>query len=387
MGRPRKILTISHSYCVALNRRLAHEMARVGQGNWEVTAVAPSFFQGDLRPIALEDFPGEASLLRSVPAHFSKRIHLMLYGRELQTILSERWDLVHCWEEPFIFAGGQVARWLPKDTSLVFATFQNIEKSYPPPFSWIENYAMRRASGWIAFGHTVEETLSRRPLYQKRAQQTIPLGVDLSRFYPDREAGQRVRELLGWSDDGPPVIGFMGRFVPAKGIELLMKVLDGLEKPWRALFIGAGPLEKDLRNWALRYPDRIKVVTDVKHDGVPAYLNAMDVMCAPSQTTAAWREQLGRMLIEAFACGVPVVASDSGEIPYVVGDAGVVVPEADEAAWMSVISELLENPQRRADLARRGLERVHTHFAWPVIARQHLDFFENVLENRSASKN
>ena len=63
-------------------------------------------------------------------------------------------------------------------------------------------------------------------------------------------------------------------------------------------------------------------MTGVAHDDVPEYLNAMDLLCAPSQTTARWREQFGRMLIEAMACGVPVVASRSGEIPYVVGDAG-----------------------------------------------------------------
>ena len=55
----------------------------------------------------------------------------------------------------------------------------------------------------------------------------------------------------------------------------------------------------------------------------------MDLLCAPSRTTPRWREQFGRMLIEAMACGVPVIASPSGEIPYVVGDAGVLVPEGD----------------------------------------------------------
>jgi glycosyltransferase involved in cell wall biosynthesis len=86
------------------------------------------------------------------------------------------------------------------------------------------------------------------------------------------------------------------------------------------------------------------------------------------------------MLIEAMACGVPVVGSDSGEIPFVIGDAGMVVPEADVQAWVSVLSTLLENPAQRAELAARGRERVHARFAWPVVARQHLDFFEELLE-------
>ena len=112
---------------------------------------------------------------------------------------------------------------------------------------------------------------------------------------------------------------------------------------------------------------------------MPAYLNAMDLLCAPSQTTGKWREQFGRMLIEAFACGVPVVASDSGEIPHVVGDAGILVPEADDAAWVRTIHGLLADPQRRAGLARRGRDRAVNVYAWPLVARRHLEFFGELL--------
>jgi glycosyltransferase involved in cell wall biosynthesis len=84
------------------------------------------------------------------------------------------------------------------------------------------------------------------------------------------------------------------------------------------------------------------------------------------------------MLIEAFAAGVPVVGSDSGEIPHVIGDAGLVIPEADETAWAAAVSNLLGDPGRRADLAARGLERARATFAWPVIARRHLAFFDEL---------
>src|SRR5262249_25192302 len=111
---------------------------------------------------------------------------------------------------------------------------------------------------------------------------------------------------------------------------------------------------------------------------VPAHLSAMDVLCAPSQTMPRWREQLGRMLIEAFACGVPVAGSDSGEIPHVIRDAGVVVGEADLPGWGKALADLLESPARRAELARRGLERAQD-FSWPRVARRHIEFFEELL--------
>jgi glycosyltransferase involved in cell wall biosynthesis len=142
-------------------------------------------------------------------------------------------------------------------------------------------------------------------------------------------------------------------------------------------------LEDQLREWARRYTDRVKIVTGVKHGDVPQYLNAMDMMCAPSQTTPFWREQLGRMLIEAFACGVPVIASDSGEIPHVIMDAGLIVSEKDETGWAQAIAGLIEDPSRRAEMSKHGIERARAHYSWPRIARQHLEFFDQLLEGRT----
>jgi glycosyltransferase involved in cell wall biosynthesis len=85
------------------------------------------------------------------------------------------------------------------------------------------------------------------------------------------------------------------------------------------------------------------------------------------------------MLIEAFACGVPVIASDSGEIPFVVKDAGVVVPELDTERFAREIDELLSNNRLRVELASRGIDRVQEKYAWPVVARAHLEFFSEIL--------
>jgi glycosyltransferase involved in cell wall biosynthesis len=381
----RRLLTIAHSYCVALNRRLANEMARVGAGEWEVTAVAPSFFHGDLRSVPLERIEGEACRVEAVPVRFSKRIHFMLYGRQLREIMREGWDVVHCWEEPFIFAGGQVARLVQPNTRLVYATFQNIPKSYPLPFNWIERRAMQRADGWVGFGQTVAETLMKKELYLSKPHSVIPLGVDTEVFKPDESEREKIRNALDWSASEPLVIGYLGRFVSEKGLSLLMRVFESLRGNWRALFVGSGPMERELHEWARKHDDRAKVITGVKHDEVPAYLNAMDVLCAPSQTTPQWREQLGRMLIEAFACGVPVVASDSGEIPFVVRDAGIVLPEKDETAWKNSLENLLENREIREELSLKGLERARSVYAWHHIARRHLEFFGELLETSERS--
>jgi glycosyltransferase involved in cell wall biosynthesis len=383
----KRLLTIGHSYVVAANRRLAHEMALAGAGEWEVTAVAPERYPGDLRSVELEPIPGEACRVVPVPVRFARKPHLMRYGRGLRQLLrGERWDVVHCWQEPYVLSAAQVARAAPNDAALVYATFQNLPKRYPPPFAQLERAAMRRADGWIAFGHTVETTLAGRPGYRDRPHAVIPPGVDTARFRPDAEARRRIRQQLGWDDDGDPVIGYLGRFIEAKGIGVLTTALGGIQGRWRALLVGGGPDQAALETWAAASAGRARIATGVAHDGVPAYLNAMDVLVAPSVTTPRWREQFGRMLTEAMACGVPVVGSDSGEIPHVVGDAGIITPEGDADALSTVLAELIASPARRAELARRGLARVEAEFTLPHVARRHLAFFHTVLGMKMDTK-
>ncbi len=372
------LITISHSYVVASNRRLAHEMAVQGRGRWEVTALAPDRLVGDLREVVLEPIAGEACTTEALRMRLGRIPHLRRYERRLRARLAGPWDVVHIWEEPYVAACAQVAAAAPKAARVVPATFQNIVKSYPPPLGYYERSVMRRASGWIAFGQTVHEAQSTKPRYAAKPSRVIPPGVDVERFRPDAAARAATLSRLGWCDD-TPVVGFLGRFIAAKGVRVLMQALDGVGEPWRALFVGGGPMAEDLTAFANAHPGRVRVLTGVSHDDVPAHLAAMDVLCAPSQTTTRWREQFGRMLIEAMACGVPIIASRSGEIPHVVGDAGLIVAEADVPSWSLAIDRLLADAALRRDLAARGLARAHEQYAWPVVARAHLAFFEELL--------
>lgn len=373
-----RLLTVGHSYVVGLNRRLAHEMVRAGAGRWEVTAAAPEHMHGDLRPIRLEPVPGEACRVEPVRAYFTRRLQILAYGRRLRRLLAGPWDLVHCWEEPYVLAGFQVARWTPRRIPTVFWTAQNLSKRYPPPFAWFERACVSRCSGWLACGRTTADAMLARG-YGAKPHRIMPLGVDPDVFRPDPAAGAAVRRELGWEPDGPPVVGYLGRFVAEKGVRVLAAALEKVRTAWRAMFVGGGPLEAELRAWGERFPGRVRVVTGVPHERVPAFLNAMDVLAAPSQTMPRWREQLGRMLIEAMACGKPCVGSDSGEIPYVLDGAGVVVPEADVTAWADTIGGLLDSPTRRSELADRGRALVLDRYAWDVIGRAHLEFFDQIL--------
>jgi glycosyltransferase involved in cell wall biosynthesis len=90
------------------------------------------------------------------------------------------------------------------------------------------------------------------------------------------------------------------------------------------------------------------------------------------------------MLIEAMSCGVPVVATTSGEMPNVVGDAARLVAEQDPAALAAALDALLGDPSAGEHLSAAGVARARERFAWPVVARQHLDFFDALVDSHAS---
>jgi glycosyltransferase involved in cell wall biosynthesis len=204
----------------------------------------------------------------------------------------------------------------------------------------------------------------------------MSLAVDTTVFQPLCEGARTtVRDQLGLTGT---VVGFVGRLTKAKGLDILMSALEHVHtsQEWSLLLLGGGDYEEKILAWAERrgWSDRMKIKL-VPHSEVPRYVGCMDVLVAPSQSAKNWREQFGRMLVEAFACGVPVIASDSGEIPFVVGDAGKIVGERDVAAWARALEKFICDREARADFGRRGLVRAN-QFSVTTIAAQYRDYFQ-----------
>jgi glycosyltransferase involved in cell wall biosynthesis len=148
------------------------------------------------------------------------------------------------------------------------------------------------------------------------------------------------------------------------------------------LLLGSGEYKQKVQQWAADrgWSNRVKILL-ANHSDVPRFLGSMDMMVAPSQTMKNWREQFGRMIIEAFACGVPVIGSDSGEIPLVIGEAGRVVAEADASAWAKTIAELLASPDLREQLRSCGFSRA-PRYSVATIAQQYRDYYHWLAERR-----
>jgi glycosyltransferase involved in cell wall biosynthesis len=101
---------------------------------------------------------------------------------------------------------------------------------------------------------------------------------------------------------------------------------------------------------------------------MPHFYQSLDALVLPSRSTPSWIEQFGRVLIEAMACGIPCVGSDSGEIPHVLGDAGLVFREGDSAALRDQLRRLAGDDGLRASLGSAGRDRVMARYTMSHVA-------------------
>jgi glycosyltransferase involved in cell wall biosynthesis len=301
--------------------------------------------------------------LRVEPIWLNGSYHLFLWPRLGRVLNEVRPDLVHIDEEPYNLATVH-ATWAAQRAGAksLFFTWQNLLRRYPPPFSWFERSVFAHSAYAVA-GNQEALTVLRAKGYCGPGAVIPQFGVDPELFSP--AASPPV---------GPPVIGFIARLVEEKGLFILLEALRGLVGDWRLHVIGSGPLEIQARRRAaeLGFEARVTWERGVRSTDVPQRMRSFSVLVQPSLTRHHWKEQFGRALMEAMACGVPVIGSNSAEIPNVVGDAGLIVPEGDPTALRAAIARVLDDPAVRRDLAERGRARVLECFTHAQIAERTL---------------
>ena len=304
----RRLLTIGHSYAVAVNRRLAHESP--ARGDWDVTVVAPARFRGDFRWHTLSPEPGERCFVEAVPVHYHAAAgphHAVRPPppRLAAAALGSRALLGGAVRR----RGGHRSRWTPPGRP---SRLRDISEHLEAVSAAVQlDRALCAGVGQTGSSRSARRCCDRARSRRVRARARVRSfrRAWTPEFAPD-EAARRAsgRHLAGGERSA-------GRRVSRplrcrKGRRLLTSVLDAMETP----VAGAVRRRRPARGGPARLGRRhgrsaFAIATAVSARRRAGVLNAMDVLCAPSQTTPRWREQFGRMLIEAFASGVPVVAS------------------------------------------------------------------------------
>ncbi|HEY9658229.1 MAG TPA: glycosyltransferase, partial [Allocoleopsis sp.] len=163
-----------------------------------------------------------------------------------------------------------------------------------------------------------------------------------------------------------------------------------VDRPWKWLLLGRGELKQTILDRAntAGIANRLIWVESVPHAEVANYINVMSTLVLPSQSTeqfktltsVGWKEQFGHVLIEAMACQVPVIGSDSGEIPHVIHDAGLIFPEGNSQALKDCLLRLMQHPEVAIEWSKKGYQRAIETYTNKALAKQQLAFYKQLLK-------
>jgi len=359
----------------------------------EVTVVVPRRWKpGGVQNKIIETQPRQEGSFRVVPvSNFSENNQgLLTFGADIISLLRQfRPQIIQVEQGAKALGYAQLItlnKLMRLKAKNLFFTWWNLPYDLKFPLSLLEAYNLRNTHGLIVGNQDGARVLQQHG-YQGPVKVMPQLGVDESRFRPQPQPELRSQLKIQPNDF---VVGFVGRFVEEKGLLTLGLALAGLQRySWKWLLLGRGPLQPVLMEKAAEWgiKDRLIWVESVPHDEVPRYVNLMNTLVLPSETNnqfktltaTGWKEQFGHVLIEAMASKVPVIGSDSGEIPYVIENAGLVFPEGDVAALQTCLRQLREQPELSQKLAQLGYERAMNQYTNQALAKQLLDFYKQLL--------
>ena len=378
-----RVVMISKAVVVGAYQRKLEELARLP--GVELTALAPPVWRDSRGETHLERTFVEGYQLLETPIALNGHFHAHFYPELSRKLNQLQPDIVHIDEEPYNLAAWQAMHWaVRRDRPALFFTWQNLNRRYPPPFNWIERYNYRHAVYAIAGNREAIDVLHAKG-YRGPVTVIPQFGIDPDLFAPSstpdgfpRPAGARL------------VVGYAGGLLPEKGVDLLLQAvatcnqaLGGSKGQFVTLaLVGAGQeraaLETQIHRLGIER--QVRFLGRIPSTDMPAFYRSIDVLAVPSRTMPNWKEQFGRVLIEAMACGVPIVGSDSGEIPNVLGDAGLIFPEGDSAALADCLKFLAQDPDLRSALGYRGRQRVLAKFTHQCVAQATYEIYRSIIE-------
>ncbi len=365
-----RVLMLSKALVTGVYQRKLEELA-VLPGVELLAVVPPRWVEKRVGTLELERRFTAGYELAVEPMRVNGNHHLHYYPGLKRQIARFQPDIVHIDEEPYNLVCAHATRLARQaGARTLFFTWQNLLRTYPPPFRQMERYAYRHNPIALAGNRDAGEVLHAKG-YRGEIEVIPQFGIDPELYTPRAQVDEAR----------PFTVGYLGRLVPEKGVGVLLDALAQVAPPVRALIVGNGDDLPTLQAQAARLglTGSIEFRAGVPAEQVPQQLAEMDVLVVPSLTRPNWKEQFGRIIVESMACEVPVIGSDSGEIPQVVGSAGLVTPEGDTAALALAIRTLRDDPARRRALGIAARERVLQHFTQAQIAARTYAAYERLL--------
>ena len=376
-----KVLVISHTYIASINREKWKVFAKQ-YSNVQLKVLIPKTWNGTLFNLKAGEFSKyNLENCEFIAIDTFKSGNEVLYGykfRELIKLLrSFKPDIIHVEQGDNAFSYFQVillSRLFCRNAKFVFFTWVNWKAKFSLKYKlfWglVEKFNLYFSSGAIV-GNDDAGNVLRDKKFRKPIEALLQLGVNRKFFYP----AKKVKKKL---------IGYVGRLIDEKGIFNLVDAFSLLSKDfseWKLLFVGEGEAKKRLINYVYenKLMDRIEIRDSVSHERVAAIINDFEIFVLPSYDTVDWKEQFGHVLIEAMACKVALIGSDAGQIPHVIGNAGLVFEQKNVKCLASCLKQLMDNEELRKQLGEKGYKRFEDNYSYEIIAKKTYSFWNKFI--------
>ncbi|MET0220373.1 MAG: glycosyltransferase, partial [Tardiphaga sp.] len=286
-------------------------------------------------------------------------------------------DVIHLWEEPWSFVALQ-ARFLKGRAAMVMEVDQNILKRLPPPFEFIRTHVLQHTDHILS--RSPDATAVVRAKGYRGTVSSIGYGVDLVSFRPD------VAPMMPRTVRPDFRIGYVGRLVEEKGLDDALDAMARAATPVTLAIMGEGPYEEQLRARVaeLGLTDRVSFRGWGTPSDVAAFMRSLDAMVLLTRTTKSVREQFGRVIVEAQACSIPVIGSQGGAIPDVVGDGGWIIPERNPDALARLLDRIAADPEALQAHSIAAQANVRDRFTYDAVAEDLVEGCKAAVAHRRA---
>lgn len=377
MNKNKKILMVSYtSFIQKFYQTLPLQIAQ--QSGWDITVLVPPYWKelwsGGKK--LLEKSKDEMYELVTGKILFAGNLHMAVFYSHLKWLLKNiKPDIIDLEDEPFNLGSFQIIfyrnRYSPNSKVILHAS-QHQYKNYPIPFNFIEKYVLKRTEAILARNEMAMEVLRRKGY--GGILKKITHGVNTDAFHP-RGLPELCREI---NPENKPLVGYVGALGVHKGLHHLIEAAKGLQ--CKLLFVGEGSYKKDLMDLVNQTRVDAQFVPSATHEEIAQFMNCMDIFVLPSITMANWVEKFGRVLIEAMSSGIAVLGSSSGEIPNVIGDAGMVFKEGNVTDLHEKLEYLIRNESKRNELGWKARKQVQQKYSWEHIAGETIQVYQEVLD-------
>ncbi|MEN2997659.1 MAG: glycosyltransferase [Brevinematia bacterium] len=373
-----KVLFVWHGAVEKSYRQLFYEMSKHGLEMTVITAkrwYESSKWQ-NFEPIDLDKYYKIYPLKTIFTNHIRAFFYLNLF-KIAWLIFKHKPDALYLKQEPYStssFTISLITKILSPKTKILIESDENIFKNHPIPFNFFEKFSLKLANTLVVVS-TDSTDMYRKKGFNKEIYKTYY-------FIPELKTDAEPMNIMS---KAKIKIGFAGRISKPKGIDTIILAMDELKKRDindTELFVVGYPEDKNYHEYLLKLAEekgvKVTYLGSLSLDKMFSFYKAIDVLVLPSRTVSWWKEQFGRVLVEAMSCGTPCVGSSSGEIPRVINNPDLIFQEDNYIELANILEKFYTGEYSKEKMSE-SLIQYSKNFTLEEVSRHKAEIIKKVV--------